>query len=355
MAPASVSRGTRIGISALAAVVVASIAWAGAHHAALFPPAVWNLIYERPASGKYEDMAFTDSLRGWLIHSSGVILQTDDGGKSWTRQAIGFNRLRTIDFLDARRGFAGSLAAKLYGTTDGGATWKDVGSTLPRAVTGICGITHRGNTVHVVGRYYGLVADYFRSPDGGKTWVYQSLRDVAQALVDVAFVTDSVGFIGGMAPSTAENQGPAAILKTRDGGKTWRRVFTHDGGRGFAWKIFPITQKLIYAALQSQDGVYRVAKTTDGGEEWQVLTVAKDQPPGPGLQAIGFLDAKKGWVGGFFQGMWATRDGGKTWTRVDIPDGTINRFERVGSTLITAGTRGVLRLEKRRTPSVGDR
>ena len=72
--------------------------------------------------------------------------------------------------------------------------------------------------------------------------------------------------------------------------------------RGFVWKLFPITPKLIYAALQSQDGSYRVAKTIDGGENWEVLIAARGRPTVPAVQGIGFVDANTGWIGGFFFG-----------------------------------------------------
>ncbi|MBC8088229.1 MAG: hypothetical protein H7Z40_13255, partial [Phycisphaerae bacterium] len=117
----------------------------------------------------------------------------------------------------------------------------------------------------------------------------------------------------------------------------------HAGGRGYAWKIFPVTPKLIYAGLQSQDGIYRVAKSTDGGDHWDTLTVATGKPPGPGIQGIGFLDANTGWVGGFFTGMFTTADGGKSWREVALTDRMFNRFEKVGNTIITAGSRGVMR------------
>jgi photosystem II stability/assembly factor-like uncharacterized protein len=200
----------------------------------------------------------------------------------------------------------------------------------------------------VVGRYNLGAADYFYSPDEGKTWEAQDLLGVADGLVNVTFLNEKIGFIGGMGKSKSGGQigtGPAIILKTTDGGKNWHVVFEHAGGRGYAWKLFPIDSKLIYAGLQSQDGVYRVAKTTDGGEHWDTLTVATGRPMGPAIQGIGFIDANTGWVGGFFVGMYQTTDGGKTWTFVPVRDGIINRFAKVGNSLFTAGSRGVLRYD----------
>src|SRR5438552_1394807 len=81
----------------------------------------------------------------------------------------------------------------LFRTTNGGATWTDITSILPHSAKGFCGITHVGNQVHVVGRYTGQIADYFFSTDGGNNWRWRDLRDIAQGLVDVAFVSKTVG------------------------------------------------------------------------------------------------------------------------------------------------------------------
>jgi photosystem II stability/assembly factor-like uncharacterized protein len=306
----------------------------------------WTLVYPRPATGKYEDFAFPNDHDGWLVTARGDILHTTDGGVHWVSQASGLSGLRSIDFYDEKHGFAGSLQGRLYATTDGGATWNDITNTLPASAKGFCGMTHVGRQVHIVGRYNLGATDYFYSRDGGKTWQHSDLNAMAQGLVDVMFLDQNTGFIGGMAKSGPPGAGPAVILKTTDGGKHWHPVFEPAGGRGFVWKLFPINKKLIYASLQSQDGVERIAKTTDSGEHWDTLTVATGQPHSPGLQGIGFLDENVGFVGGFHRTLYATTDGGKTWAEVSTIDlGLVNRFERVGKTLITAGAKGVYRFD----------
>jgi photosystem II stability/assembly factor-like uncharacterized protein len=334
-----------------AALIGFAILTSGAHPAPSQHPVValdaWTLILERrgTGAGRYEDLAFPDEKTGWVVTAQGDILHTSDAGKTWLSQATDFRGLRSIDFLDTKRGFAGTLTGKLYGTTDGGATWNDITADLPATAKGFCGITHVGNEVHVVGRYIGAATDYFYSPDAGKTWRHADLGHLAQGLVDVAFVSNDVGFIGGMARSGAAGQGPAAIFKTTDGGKHWHTVYQHDGGRGFAWKLFPVSRELIFASLQSEDGIYRIAKSTNGGDTWTTITVTSGRTEHLWVQGIGFVDEKVGFIGGFFQGMWATTDGGASWTRIAVPHGTINRFERMGKTLVTAGSGGVLRFD----------
>lgn len=301
----------------------------------------------RPIAGRYEDISFATEKDGWIATAEGEILHSADGGTTWTVQASGLGHVRSIDFLDKKRGFAGTLDGRLYATSDAGVTWTDITTKLPITAKGFCGITHFGNDVHAVGRYVGGAADYIFSADGGATWRSSDLRHIAEGLVDIAFVSRSVGFIGAMSKSSVANEGSATILKTMDKGRSWRPVYKDDSGRGFVWKLFPVSEKLIFAALQSQDRRYRIAKTRDGGEHWETITVATGQPRGIRVQGIGFLDANTGWIGGYFQGMYATKNGGLTWTEVVMPDAMINRYEKVGKSVFTAGSRGILRYASR--------
>lgn len=334
-------------VCALACEVVATVSGC-ARPSTREEPSRWRVAFDRPVKVKYEDMSFPTAADGWLVAASGDVLATSDGGSSWHVVARQMGQLRSVDFIDRTLGFVGTLDGHLFQTYDGGATWSEITERLPLAPTGFCGITHTGSRVHAVGRYVGGKADYFTSSDSGRTWAWQDLRPLAQGLVDVAFLDDATGLIGGMGRSQPPNVGSATILRTTDGGATWRTVFADDGGRGFAWKIFPVSELVVYVALQSEDGTYRMAKSVDGGASWETRVARTGQTAGVGVQAIGFLNEDVGWIGGFFGGMYETRDGGLTWRHLDLPDRLINRFERAGDAIVAAGTRGVLRYDSAR-------
>ncbi len=304
----------------------------------------WTPVYDRPLASKYEGVSFADSLNGWVISDRGELLHTANGGVTWSVQTTLAGHLRSLDFVNASLGFVGTLGGVLYRTTDGGVTWTNINSSLPKTPLGFCGISHLGNAIYVVGRYQGA-ADFYSSTDGGISWQYHDLSALAQGLVEVVFVDSMTGFIGGMAKSATAGNGAATILKTTDGGQTWRTVFAHDVTPGWAWKIFPVTVTRLYGSLESHDGTLRVVRSNDAGETWNVQVVATGRPTELPVQGIGFLDANVGWIGGWFAGMYATTNGGATWSSVGGTSANINRIRKVGSTLFTAGTKGVLRYD----------
>jgi photosystem II stability/assembly factor-like uncharacterized protein len=308
-------------------------------------PAGWRLVFDHPIVGKYEDISFGSPTNGWIVASNGEILSSTDAGMTWKVQQTGLGDLRSVHFVSGQRGFAGTLSGQLYSTNDSGTTWMDITSKLPVRPSGICGITHYSGTIHAVGRFSGGRAEYFRSTDGGESWVATDLSALAYGLVDVAFLSASVGFIGGMSKSQTPGEGNAIILRTTNGGDSWEVVYTAANYRSYLWKLFPVNDSLVVGALQSEDGTFRIARTEDAGISWSTIVVASGQRLGVNLQAIGFLDEQTGWVGGFNQGMWATTDGGRTWHHSPLPYRTINRFAVGGGTMIAAASRGVLRYD----------
>ncbi|HMO82295.1 MAG TPA: YCF48-related protein [Pyrinomonadaceae bacterium] len=68
---------------------------------------------------------FLDQERGWAAGNNGTLLQTRNGGKSWSRQESGVEvMLLDILFLDEKTGFAAGDDGTMISTEDGGQTWK---------------------------------------------------------------------------------------------------------------------------------------------------------------------------------------------------------------------------------------
>ena len=68
---------------------------------------------------------FADARRGWAVGAGGLVLATDDGGRTWQSRESGTESdLRDVKFLDGREGWAVGGEGTVLHTTDGGATWR---------------------------------------------------------------------------------------------------------------------------------------------------------------------------------------------------------------------------------------
>lgn len=288
----------------------------------------WVNLDNFETAGRYDDIVFTPDMTGFAINANGQIYRSQNQGQTWSPlfrdQGV---YMRTIDFLDNNRtGFVGALRRdKFYRTTDGGATWTNISDKLPGHHS-ICGLDHIGAKVFAVGNYQVTSAQLFRSLDSGENWELINLNSLASGLIDVKFLTPTVGFISG----THSEKG-AVILKTTDGGTTWAQVYPAPNATTYPtrasdilWKLDFVNERVGYGSVYSNtDSVTKIVKTTDGGNTWQ--TIVADASKNWQLEAIGFLDENTGWAGGYGNGTLMTTDGGQTWsTRED--GGNLNRI-----------------------------
>jgi photosystem II stability/assembly factor-like uncharacterized protein len=297
----------------------------------------WHSMPTEPYPKKRDDIVFIDHRLGFYGTGKGRLFRTDDGGRSWQpawEHAGTF--IRSLGFIDARRGFLGNLGEGLAGTTDpiplyrtvdGGLTWQPAYTGSP-AMAGVCAIdilkahailegdVRERIIVHAAGRANGP-AQMLRSEDGGESWTFIDLSDRAGMILDVKFLDPDTGFVfAGTSSDVAQSH--ALILKTRDGGRTWRETYRSSRPKEIIWKASFPTARTAYATLQSNDETnvqQRILKSTDGGNHWQELPLVRDKAAQE--FGVGFVDAIQGWVGTAVGGF-ATVDGGKAWRPVNL-------------------------------------
>jgi len=301
---------------------------------------VWKKLATEAYPGKQDDIVFFDARTGWYCNGAGKIFHTTDGGATWTQQVhMPGTYFRCPAFVDDQRGFAGNIgldyfpnvkdATPLYGTTDGGATWKPV-AIEGAPVAGLCALevvrtpfVNAGNLdikVRLVGGgRVGGPAVFVHSEDLGATWKQSPLPEDCAMVLDVHFLDQNVGFL---AAATDANVAAshAAIFATTDGGSTWKSVYTSARAFELTWKIAFPTSKVGYVTIQNYDPDPQakarfVAKTTDGGKTWTEIPLVTDHAVRQ--FGIAFLDEKTGWIGAM-PGGFETRDGGATWERTAL-------------------------------------
>ncbi|HEX8570018.1 MAG TPA: hypothetical protein VF699_08865 [Caulobacteraceae bacterium] len=320
-------RGLILGAGALAGC-------AALPRAAAVPPGplpAWTKLSTEPFRGKQDDVFMLPSGVGWYGNGTGKLYKTVDGGASWTKvwDKPGVY-IRALGFQDENVGYLGNIAGyyptatdktSLYLTQDGGMTWTPAPAPKGPELQGVCAIDvlpGRGGGVRVGGRVGGP-AILASSRDGGRTWASQDLSDLTKMILDVKFVDARTGFICGASDADSRKSNPV-ILKTSDGGATWRQVWRGDRLFEITWKTAWPTKRTGYVTIQNYNPDTKVsqryvAKSVDGGETWAELPVIDSHPFRE--FGIGFVDENRGWIGGTTTGV-ETLDGGVTWRPVEL-------------------------------------
>lgn len=163
---------------------------------------------------QYMDLTFVNSTKGFTVSNHGLIVKTQDEGKTWqTVASLGSDMLLTkIQFTDEQNGFviAGdSNGGYLFKTTDGGNNW--VKKEFNPVQAGV------PNDMFFIDKNIGFVTGvnlFIKTTDGGNTWT--------NVLVNNTYNFNKVCFKNAMEGYTTCNNG--LYFKTTNGGITWQSI-----------------------------------------------------------------------------------------------------------------------------------
>jgi photosystem II stability/assembly factor-like uncharacterized protein len=130
--------------------------------------ATWELA-PTPTLATLTGVSFPDEQHGWVVGHDAIILRTEDGGRTWSKQYQGEDlQVSFLDvlFLDLQTGFAVGAYGQFLATADGGGTWTPrhiieedyFFNRISRGPTG---------TLYIAGEHGTLL----RSTDRGLTWM----------------------------------------------------------------------------------------------------------------------------------------------------------------------------------------
>jgi photosystem II stability/assembly factor-like uncharacterized protein len=299
----------------------------------------WQKLDTVAYRGKQDDIFFLNADLGWYVNGGGKIYKTIDGGKTWIEKLSQPGTFfRTVGFVNEKIGFAGNIGidyfpgvtdtTPLYMTDDGGDTWRAVSAIDGPTVKGLCaidvlhtkfinsGVLDSRTVIHAGGRVGGP-AFLLRSMDGGKSWKSQDVSAHTKMILDVKFFDENRGFIMGASDTDTEKSN-ALIIATQDGGATWKKVYQSNRPFEITWKASFPTRDTGYVTIQNYNpdktiSQRYVAKTIDGGATWNEIPLVNDHAVRQ--FGVGFADEKIGWVG-TTTGGYQTIDGGTTWMSV---------------------------------------
>src|SRR5687768_10504611 len=228
--------------------------------------------------------------------ASGGIWKSTDGGTSFKPvfeeniQSIG---AISIDHANPQTVWAGtgeswvrnsvSVGNGVYKTTDGGATWTNVGLTDTEHISRIAVHPKKSDTVFVCATGHAWDANeergVFRTTDGGKTWKKVLYVDKDSGCADITQDPGDPNILYASMwqfrrrPDNFNSGGPGSgLYRTKDGGETWEKLKnglpTGILGR-IAVAVAPSRPSTVYAVVEAKKtALYR---SDDLGEHWREM------------------------------------------------------------------------------------
>lgn len=174
-----------------------------------------------PVDVTLTSVSFANERQGWAVGHWGVILHTEDGGRTWKLQRMDTQTDRplfAVHFFDARTGVAVGLWSLVLVTEDGGTHWQPV-PMLPPEGAKKADLNLYGLFADERGRIFAAAEKgmVLRSDDRGLSWRYLA-----------------TGYRGSFWTGLVTPEGTllaaglrGSLYRSADDGATWQRIDTH--------------------------------------------------------------------------------------------------------------------------------
>ncbi|MBF8247201.1 MAG: glycosyl hydrolase, BNR repeat-containing protein, partial [Bacteroidetes bacterium] len=174
----------------------------------------------------------------------------------------------------------------------------------------------------------------YKSMDAGKTWKHTGLAE-AQTISEIVIHPKNADLVYAAVFGHVFGSNPErGVYRSKDGGKTWEKILYKNEKTGAVDLVFdPLNPRVLYAALWE---AYRnpwsmssggpgsgLWKSTDGGDTWTDISMAKGMPKGiKGRIGVAASAANADLVWAMVEaepdgGLYRSDDAGKTWRRTN--------------------------------------
>lgn len=257
---------------------------------------------------------------------------------------------RSLHVVSEKVIWAGGSGGTILKSTDAGQNWEILPYEEKLDFRGISGFDASTAIAMAAGEAEKGFAKIIKTTDGGKTWRTAFQTTEKGVFLDcLKFVDKKIGYVLG---DPLNNK--SYVLKTIDGGNSWQRINP---------SVFPdmLKGEASFAASNSNISLYknrvlfctqsRVFVSENSGKTWTVIQTPFQQRESAGVFGLYFVNEKFGFaVGGdylkdkeSYPNVAITTDGGYTWefTEAAPPQGLKESvWEMKNSTFIAVGTSG---------------
>jgi len=241
---------------------------------------------------------------------------------------------------DPRVIYVGGAAGGVWKSTDGGLTWAPIFDGQNVASIGAIAVYQKNPNLVWVGtgeaaprNSVSVGRGVYKSLDGGKTWTLMGLEKT-EKISDIIIHPDNpdVVLVGALGATWGDSP-DRGVYKTTDGGKSWKKVLYVNEKTGVSdIAVDPSDPNHLIVAMWEHrrypwffvsggpgSGIY---VSRDGGETWTRLTEKNGLPAGElGRCGIAFATTKPNIVYALVEakknGFYRSTDGGENWTLVN--------------------------------------
>jgi len=261
----------------------------------------------------------------YTYNADGVITKTTDGGDNWTTilpTSGDIDGLQGIWFINDNVGFAGGWNNYFIKTTDGGTTWNPV--TCGSNVWYYVDVEFWDSNNGIAAAFMNGASDQsiFITSDGGNNWIpATSGTDVN--IMGISYADQNTIYSVGT---------DGAVRISTDGGHNWTLKYTLPAmlfGLDFANTTFGVV-----------GGEEKMFATNDGGTTWTTFTTGYENF----YAAKAYTDGT-GYIGGTDENIYVTTDNGVTWGMEHNGTGTSSLYrlrETEDTDLFTCGSQGTI-------------
>lgn len=272
---------------------------------------------QSPTNAFLRKCVFTDTLNGWAIGDSGIIIRTSNGGDNWQIQSSNnAHFLRDVFFLDKNNGWAAawfsdfSPGTLLYKTTNGGVSWNT--ALYPDTNLYIERIYFTSSMKGYFGTAFPAGIIYYTT-NGGAGWLPSQLDSTAHSSYPVRgmrFLNASTGFaLGGFFDIAG------VVWRTTDAGLSW--TAQNVGPEPINDILFKDDLNHITVGGDFEFGP-SVSRTSNSGINWQYQTLKKfGIAYSIDMQNINEYWIALGYAGNF---LYSSNAGGE-WNSIPMPNG----------------------------------
>lgn len=274
----------------------------------------WQSV-ELPGNSLYagQSVKCCDDNQAMIAGLRGKIYHTSDYGASWQAMFSSLNvtDIYDVQFLSPSKGFAlvndlqSTMQDFLFQTDDGGESWTRLFITPDFTFGGGLDFIDNMNGFYLG---QGYEPRFYKTTDGGTIWEFCSTFPYEiDGISCLRFFDTSCGLV------SAEYDG--VIYKTSDGGSTWTNVFSN------SYEVFDIEYLDENRVLAAGKFLYL---SNDAGNTWEAMDIGNTHT----LFDIFILDENTGWISGSDDLLFKTTNGGFTWEILPI-NSSIGVFNKV--------------------------